>query len=130
MSSVLLKVVKMSIQVMSLEPSDIALERHMSDGVVKQIFEDFFADKNEKIHQAILNVNPLYVRAKGLLMKLSNDRQLTQSKKNILHTLLEEQSDIEWTFNPPTPPPPIQPALIDSSLYVMLSITKFVWYRE
>ena len=85
MSSVLLKVVKMSIQVMSLEPSDIALERQLSDGVVKQIFEEFFADKNEKIHQAILNVNPLYVRAKGLLMKLSNDRQLTQSKKHILH---------------------------------------------
>ena len=127
MSSVLLKVVKMSIQVMSLEPSDIALERHLSDGVVKQIFQDFFADKNEKIHQAILNVNPLYVRAKGLLMKLSNDRQLTQSKKRILHPLPQEPSDIKWAFNPPPPgpPPPPPPTIpIELSLFVILSFTK------
>jgi hypothetical protein len=39
----------MSIQIMSLDPADVNVERHTSDNVVKIVFEDYFTERNEKI---------------------------------------------------------------------------------
>ena len=76
----ILKVVKMSIKVMSVDPVDIGVERHLSDFVVGKVFEDYFSERNQNILQSIKDVNPVYVRAKELLMQLANEKKLTQSK--------------------------------------------------
>jgi hypothetical protein len=80
LSSLILKVVKMSIKMLSIEPVDIGAERHLSDSVIEQVFEDYFSDRNARTLQSIRDVNPVYVRAKERLMQLSNKKQLTQSK--------------------------------------------------
>ncbi len=69
----------MSIQIMSLDPADVNVERHTSDNVVKVVFEDYFSERNEKILSLIKNVNPIYVKAKGYLMQRSSNKELTQS---------------------------------------------------
>ena len=70
----------MSVQIMSLDPADVNVERHSSDNVVKVVFEDYFTERNEKILSLIKDVNPIYVKAKGHLMQRSSDKELTQSK--------------------------------------------------
>jgi hypothetical protein len=80
LSSLILKVVKMSIKLLSIEPVDIGADRHLSDSVVEQVFEDYFSDRNARTLQSIKDVNPVFVRAKERLMQLSNKKQLTQSK--------------------------------------------------
>jgi hypothetical protein len=79
LSSLILKVVKMSIKMLSIEPVDIGADRHLSDSVIEQVFEDYFSDRNARTLQSIKDVNPVYVRAKERLMQLSNKKQLTQS---------------------------------------------------
>ena len=73
----------MSIQIMTLDPADVNVERHSSDNVVKTVFEDYFTERNEKILSLIKDVNPIYVKAKGHLMQRSSDKELSQSNTGL-----------------------------------------------
>jgi hypothetical protein len=74
----------MSVQIMTLDPADVNVERHSSDNVVKTVFEDYFTERNEKILSLIKDVNPIYVKAKGHLMQRSSDKELSQSNTGLV----------------------------------------------